>query len=196
MQATSRKEQKEKTRLGLVRTAEDLFSRRGIAITTTAEVANAMEVSHGTVFVHFPTREDLVLAVVEKFGERISDELGRRVSEEQSLRQMLKNHVEVVSEFEDFYMRLISESQSLPKGIRSVLYSLNSFLSYRFFAAAKKLMKTGELKKFDQPTFFNTWLALVHFQVMNRDLFSEKRPILAHVGDELVRQFFHLIKAT
>jgi hypothetical protein len=71
---------------------------------------------------------------------------------------------------------------------------MNAALSYRFYSAAKQLMATGSIKKIDQATFFNTWMALLHYQIMNRDLFSEKKPILTETGEEILRQFLLLIK--
>ncbi|MGZ3743679.1 MAG: TetR/AcrR family transcriptional regulator [Pseudobdellovibrionaceae bacterium] len=195
MRNLTRKEQKERTKLGLIEVAENLFSRNGIGITTTADIAKACKISHGTVFIHFPTRDELILAVVDKFGERLSAKFGRRFDPNMDLNELLHSHVSVLSEFEDFYMRLISESQSLPPQIRGQLYALNASLSYRFYQAAKSGMKSGELKKIDQAHFANTWLAILHYHIINRDLFSEKTPILKYKGDELIKHFFALIKA-
>ena len=91
-------------------------------------------------------------------------------------------------------MRLISESQALPPHIRSITYAINASLSYRFYRAAKVEMDKGQAKKMSQVHFFNTWMGLVHYYILNRDLFSEKTPILNEVGDELIRHFFYLIK--
>jgi AcrR family transcriptional regulator len=194
MEKVTRKEQKENTRASLIQKAEDLFAKQGIAVTATADIAKALRLSHGTVFIHFPTREDLVLAVVEKFGERLSDELGRRFSGELSFKDMLSAHISVLSEFEDFYLRLISESPNLPPAVRSLLYAMNSSLSYQFYQAAKEQMKDGTYKKLEQAAFFNSWLALLHYHIMNRDLFSDKTPILKYKGEELKRLFLLLIK--
>lgn len=194
MEKITRKEQKEKTRAGLIEQAESLFSAKGISHTTTADIAKSLQVSHGTLFVHFPTRDDLIKAVVEEFGERLSVSLGQRFSNDLELRELLKFHLLVLAEFEDFYMRLISESQALPPHIRSIVYAMNASLSYRFFRAAKIEIDKGKIKKMTQVHFFNTWMSLVHYYIMNRDLFSEKTPILNEVGDELLRHFFFLIK--
>ncbi len=194
MEKITRKEQKEKTRAGLISQAEDLFAKYGIAQTTTAEIAKALQVSHGTVFIHFPTREDLILAVVDRFGERLSAELGKRFALDLSLKELLKAHVSVLTEFEDFYLRLISESQTLPPQVRSQLYALNASLSYRVYQAAKESMKQGQIKKIDQAPFFNAWLGLLHYHIQNRDLFSERTPILKDLGEDLIRQFMTLIK--
>lgn len=194
MEKITRKEQKEKTRSGLVGQAEILFALNGISSTTTADIAKALKVSHGTLFVHFPTRDDLIKAVVDEFGEKLSGTLGARFLVDLKLRELLKAHVSVLAEYEDFYMRLVSESQTLPPHIRSIFYSMNASLSYRFYRAAKVEMDKGLIKKMTQVHFFNTWMGLVHYYVMNRDLFSEKTPILTEVGEDLLRHFFHLIK--
>lgn len=194
MERLSRQAQKEKTRAGLTAAAEKLFAHHGFAQTTTADVAEALRVSHGTVFVHFPTREDLILAVIDRFGERLSAELGRRLAEDLPLKKLLQAHLLVLAEFEDFYMRLISESPSLPAQVRSLLYAMNASISYRFYRVSKPLMKAGELKAMEQALFFNTWLSLVHFHLMNRDLFSEKRPVLKAIGENLIKHFMLLMK--
>lgn len=194
MEKLSRKEQKQNTRAGLVNEAEKLFASKGISHTTTADISKALNVSHGTLFVHFSTRDDLIKAVVDEFGERLSASLGRRCSDELKLKELLKAHISVLAEFEDFYMRLISESQTLPPHIRSIIYAINASLSYRFYKAAKTEMNNGEIKQMTQVHFFNTWMGLLHYYIMNRDLFSEKTPILNQVGEELVQHFFYLVK--
>lgn len=194
MEKITRKAQKERTRQGLVDQAELLFAANGISNTATADIAKALKVSHGTIFVHFSTREELIKAVVDSFGEKLSSALGARFSDDHKLRDLLKAHLSVLAEHEDFYMRFISESQFLPPHIRSIFYSMNASLSYRFYRAAKSDMDKGFIKKMTQVHFFNTWMGLVHYYVMNRDLFSDKTPILENVCDELLRHFFNLIK--
>lgn len=194
MERVTRKEQKEKTRGALVAQAESLFSLYGISNTTTADIAKALKVSHGTLFVHFPTRDDLVKSVVDEFGERLSAALGQRFAGDLKLKELLKAHLQVLAEFEDFYLRLISESQNLSPHIRSIVYAMNASLSYRFYRAAKIEMDKGLIKKLTQIYLFNSWMGLVHYYIMNRDLFSQKTPILTEVDDDLIRHFFHLLK--
>lgn len=55
---------KERTRRTLLRTAYELFEEKGYDKTTTAEIARAAEVSPGTFFNYFATKDDLV------FGDR------------------------------------------------------------------------------------------------------------------------------
>lgn len=188
----TRQEQKEMTRSGLIQTATRLFSKKGIVNTATADVAKAQKVSHGTVFVHFPTREDLIIAVIDEFGAKLSKEFGNCM-EQGELRELLAFHLEMLSEYEDFYHRLISELVHLPEKVRSMVFMLNAAVSWKIYESAKLLMESGEVKTMTRPLLFNTWISLVQYYVMNRDLLSEKQPILKEMKTELISHYINLI---
>ncbi len=190
---TTRKQQRETTCLRVVEGSEALFGKNGISNTTTAEIARTLDISHGTLFIHFPTRDDLILAVVDRFGERLSTELKRKLSPVMPLVDQLRIHMSVLSEFEDFYLRTICEFQILPTKIRTHLTAINIELSHRFYQAAKAQMASGQLKKMSQASFFNTWMSLLTYLILNRDLFCEKTPILKHKREEILRHFVHLV---
>lgn len=192
-QTASRQEQKEMTRNGLIRTATHLFSKNGIANTATADVAKAQKVSHGTVFVHFPTREELIFAVIDEFGAKLSKEFGEGMKAT-DLKGLLEYHLEVLAEYEDFYYRLVSELAHLPPKVKSTVFMLNAAVSWKLFEAAKPLMEKHELKTMTRAQLFNTWMALVQYHVLHRDLLGEATPILEEKKKELVDHFLNLIQ--
>ena len=57
-----RERKKQRTRETIVTVALELFAERGYQQTTVAEIAEAAEVSKGTVFAYFPSKEDIVFA--------------------------------------------------------------------------------------------------------------------------------------
>ncbi len=186
--------QKQKTRAEIIEAAQGLFARQGIAATPTADIALACGLSHGSVFVHFKTRDDLVLAVIDSFGAALSAAFDEALAVESSVEGVLQAHARTLAQFEDFYFRLLTEMYALPEGVRATLFMLNAAVSHRLFETAKPLMEKGALKKMTRPVLFNTWMALVSYNITNRDLLSAKKPIMAEKGHELAHYFISLIK--
>jgi len=194
MQAATRREQKEVTRGRLVNAAMTLFARKGIVNTTTADVAKSVRMSHGVIFLHFPTRDDLVVAVIDDFGARLSAEFRRAFEQDLGLRAVLQAHLRVLQEFEPFYARLVAEAPMLPPKVRSTLMLLHAAVSYELFTALERERKAGRARKIERPLLFNTWIGLVHHYVVNRDLFAAGNSVIAEQGETLVNHFMTLIK--
>ena len=62
----------------IAETARRLFSESGFDAVTVAEVAQEAEVSEGTVFNYFPTKEDLFFSGMEAFEARLVDAVRAR----------------------------------------------------------------------------------------------------------------------
>lgn len=69
---------KQLTRRALVDAAVRLFTERGYERTTVADIAEAADVSPRTFFLHFPTKEDVLLADTAGRVERGTDVIARR----------------------------------------------------------------------------------------------------------------------
>jgi AcrR family transcriptional regulator len=195
MLPATRQEQKEATRERLVNAAMDLFARNGIAQTTTADIAKSIGMSHGNVFVHFPKRDDLVIAVIDEFGRRLATEFRGAFEEELGLRAVLRAHLRVLSQLEPFYARLVTEAPLLPLKVRSTLLMLHAGVAREVFNALERERKAGRGRKFDKPLIFNTWIGLVHHYIVNRDLFASGDSVIAERGESLISHFMTLVKA-
>src|SRR6266545_3086086 len=112
-----RQEQKAATRRRLLGHAERLVIRNGFATTRTIDVARAAGVAHGSVFVHFPSREDLMLSVASEMGRRLTDRLHELAAAGTGLRPALTAHVGCIAEHEDLYHRLLVEGPSRPTSL-------------------------------------------------------------------------------
>ena len=194
MPQISRKEQKAATQQRLIDTALEFFAARGFAGSNTADFAKAAKVSHGVVFLHFQTREALVLRVLDVFGDRLSAAFTAAMQGELSLEGVLRAHLSVLREYEDFYARLVQEEALLPAKARSLLFILHASVSRRLNLAAEAEAAAGRMRPVKQHLLFNTWIALLHYYLAHRDVFAPGASVLAAKGDELVDHFLNLCR--
>jgi AcrR family transcriptional regulator len=73
-----RERKKQRTRELIAETSRRLFLERGFDQVTVAEIARAADVSEGTVFNYFPTKEDLFLSRMEIFEEELLEAIRSR----------------------------------------------------------------------------------------------------------------------
>src|SRR5205085_4204138 len=80
-----RERKKQQTQLQIAETARRLFFERGFDAVTVADVAREVDVSVGTVFNYFPTKEDLFYSGMELFEERLIEAVRNRPAGESVL---------------------------------------------------------------------------------------------------------------
>ena len=194
MPTSTRAAQKSATRAALIAAAMDVYERNGIAAARTADVATAAGVAHGTVFVHFPTREALFVAAIEEFGESLANRLHELAASGASLREVLEAHLAGLAEHEGFYSRLAIESPLLPKEARQSLTVVQSAISFHIAQAAQHDEAAGLLRPMAVHLLFNTWIGLVHYYLANRDLFAPGGSVIKRCGPELVGHFMSLVE--
>lgn len=70
---------KEETRKKIISIAVDLFNRQGFDQTTVEQIAEAADVAKGTIFNHFPVKEAIVLAHVQRKLKEIRPDIAEKV---------------------------------------------------------------------------------------------------------------------
>jgi AcrR family transcriptional regulator len=190
---TTRAAQKLATRAALIEAAMRVYELDGIAAARTADVAAAADVSHGTVFVHFPTREALLAAALEEFGHVLATRVHQLASAGASVREVLAAHLQGIAEHEGFYARLAVESPLLPKEARQALLSVQSAISFHLAQAAEREQAAGLIRPMPVHLLFNTWIGLVHYYLANRDLFAPDGSVIERHGAELIDHLMSLI---
>jgi len=65
---TRREQQAEQRRAQLIETALDLFAEKGVENTTIKDIATRIGVAQGLVYHYFASKDDLLLAVIERYG--------------------------------------------------------------------------------------------------------------------------------
>jgi len=191
--AEKRQAQKAQTREKIIAAAMKVYSLQGFSAPTTA-IAGEAQVSHGSVFVHFPTVESLLVCLLEAFSKDINTEIHALCEYGNDIAKLLGMHIDVLIKYEDFYTRLIKEAAYLPEEAKNTFIAIQSTLSIHFLQALEQDTEAGKIKNAPFHMLFNTWLGLVHYYLLNGDLFAPRDSVLTRYKDALIECFISLIK--
>ncbi|MSO64737.1 MAG: TetR/AcrR family transcriptional regulator [Alphaproteobacteria bacterium] len=191
-----RPERKVATRQRLVDRTRYLCERQGFLRLRTADVARAARLSHGAVFVHFPTREALLREVAGDLGRAITDRLYEQVEGGAALPTVLQAHLAALAERETLYRHLLIEGPLLSDDFRLVWIGVQSAVAHHIGDAARAAMAAGTIRPMTLSLLIATWVGLVHHYCVNRDLLVAADPVLAARGGELVEHFMALVTPT
>jgi AcrR family transcriptional regulator len=187
---SKRQLQKENTRKKILETAYQIYSEQGFSATT-AVIAKEAGVSHGTIFVHFSSLDELLCCLIQDFGDVLGSEIHQQSETKDNIEELLKAHLAVLARYEKFYIRLIAERSLLPEDARLTFSNIQSVAAYHF---SKVFEREKNIKNLPVHRLFNTWMGLVHYYLLNKDLFSPDTPVLERYGSELTETFLELIK--
>lgn len=117
----------------IIECAIRLFAEKGYANTSTAEIAKAAEVSEGTIFKHYGTKDQLLLSVVLPFikeffpmmAQEVMGEILKEnsVSFEDFLRAFLRNRSEFLMENKEIFRVLVKEVMYRDEALRMELFN-------------------------------------------------------------------------
>lgn len=185
-----REQQKARTRERIAAAAMEVYAEQGFSAPT-ADIARKAHVSHGSIFVHFSTVENLHTHVLEIFSQDIKTEL--HSLSDNDIETLLGKHIDVLIKNEAFYKRLVTEAAQLPEEAKNTFITIQSTLSIHFLQALESEMTAGRIKAIPLHLLFNTWLGLVHYYLLNSELFAPQGSVLQRHKNTLIECYMALI---
>jgi AcrR family transcriptional regulator len=186
----SRDRQRMETRQRVLVAACREFGRAGFSSVSTQDIAREAGVSHGSVFAHFKTREALVAAAVEEAVVEAANLMRHELKVATRTHDVLHAHLRALAEHEGLHANIIAERRALSAEVQARLIEVNSGVASYLLDS---LERGGAPLRVQPHVASNTWLALVHYYLMNRDLFAPGRSVLKERADELVRNYLAMI---
>jgi AcrR family transcriptional regulator len=107
-----RDEEKEQRRLTIIEAAERVVAKRGWAETNFGEIAEVTRLSRSLIYVYFPTKDDLLAALVERANKSLSKRFHQAVAEAKNGNDAIVRMGSAYYRFskeEPFYFEIISQ---------------------------------------------------------------------------------------
>ncbi|PWK15003.1 TetR/AcrR family transcriptional regulator [Tumebacillus permanentifrigoris] len=155
----------------IVETAIAMFAEKGYANTSTKEIATASGVSEGTLFRHYGTKENLLLAVILPFLKESIPSLAEELQEQVNPEQF--------GSFEGFLRALLTNRMQFIKANKEI-----------FQIIVKEFLYRDELRKGLPPLFDNDVLKFLN---QTLDLFKARGELVDLPNPILLRMIFTCI---
>jgi AcrR family transcriptional regulator len=195
MDSGQRSDRKEKTKKAIIDAAFELFSCNGIMMTTTQEIAKKAGISHGLIFSYYPTRDILILTLIEDFGVRLVSRMNELSQPLGSLEQVLSSHLAVISENEALYARLMHEGPTIPQTARSAyIVNLNS-ISGKILSAIKREFDKNDMTDSKAQMWLRTWNGLILYYLLYRDFISPGMSVIDEKKEEMISFFMESLRS-
>jgi AcrR family transcriptional regulator len=169
----------------IVRVALELVATRGVAKTTTQAMADAMGLTQGAVFRHFPTKDEIWLAVMEwvraELGRVVGEAIAASADPLDALERVLLAHVSFVARHPGIPRLLFAELEDardtrLKQLIQQVMSGYEQRVAGLVAAAKVRGLADAAIEEANAATLF---LGMVQGLVMQASVFGDRRPILA-----------------
>ncbi|GHU70928.1 TetR family transcriptional regulator [Spirochaetia bacterium] len=184
--------QKEATRENILETAMRVYAEQGFSVPV-GVIAEEAGLAHGSVFLHFPAKEDLLNSTLERFFRELGEKMHCLAEADNDLETLLRGFLAIAADHEAFYKRLVLETHTLPPDMKKMLVSLRSANAHHFEMAAKRGIRQGRIKKLPLHLMFNTWMGLVYYYLQNSEWFAPGQSVIKRYKDELVSFYMSLI---
>lgn len=195
----------DKRREQILRSAVDLFSKRGFSGTTTKDIARLSGVSEAMVFKHFSSKDELYGAILD--AKKCSDALHQFPWEGN---QTLLKAMEEKDDFAVFYnlgVHTLTKQQADIAFMRLLFYSAleEHELAERFFGEfvlevykflggyVERRQADGAFKRMDPRLVVRSFLGMLIHHSLNNILWDKRRQILDISNEDAAKHFAEMI---
>lgn len=185
----TRKQEKEKTRNHILRMALTEFEKYGYRHSNTARIAKNAGVAHGTIFLHFNTKDQLFFEVIHQRVYQESNRLYAAVQDSNDIEALCRIHLQHISEELAFESMLARELPFLPIQLKRQVFTIRCGIVKYFYDVLTKEIEQQKIKSINPASAINSWFGTINYFLANQDMFAQPGKIIEEKGGELI-QFF------
>ena len=191
-----REKVKLETRTKILRLAKEEFIEKGLLGLSTVSIARKASVAHGTVFFHFPTKEDLMMDMLDTELLKITAELNPLLTDIHDVRILLERYLDFVASEEPFLAMLAKEAPLYTPQMRRMVMGREAAIRHYFHMALTEEMKSGRIKAME-PTVVLTFLfATINEFLRYRDAYRNDDSVISKKKGIIVETFMQFVSTT
>lgn len=185
--------QKQQTRNNIIAAARELFTQQGFLNTTTSQIATTSGIAHGTLFLHFPTKDDLILEIMDTVLETIQDALQPIIAQSGSLEELLQRYLDLIEENEALFATKAREMPFYSPELRRKMLFRDSIIRGHFHTLFQQGIDQGIYRPLAIQTALSFFFGSLYYHLSMRQLFAGPNSVIAKIKQPLIETFIAMI---
>ena len=188
-----RQKQKQKTREKIVSCAKELFIQKGFLHTTTSEIAAAAGIAHGTLFLHFPAKESLILEIMDTVLEQIQAALQPVIAHAGNLDEIIRCYLDLIEQHEAIFSTKAREMPFYDDELRRKLLFRDAIIRGHFHTLFQQGIDDGIYRQVDIQTALTFFFGAIHYYLSLKQIFVVDGSVIGKFKDQIISTFNALI---
>lgn len=188
-----RAQSKEKTRLRLREAAKKEFLQNGFLQSKTEDIAKSAGVAHGTLFLHFENKENLILEIYDTELKKVTAELYQQLDQVSNMANLLDIYLDWLEENETLCAIIAKELPYYPGKLRRKIMPRDAAIRSYFYATIEKGIETGRFEDVDITMAITFLFGTVNFLLSLKPAFTNQDSVIQAKREEIKRTFLTFI---
>ncbi|MEM7330989.1 MAG: TetR/AcrR family transcriptional regulator [Chloroflexota bacterium] len=155
-----------KTRERILDAALDVFAVNGYHDTRMDEIVNESKTSKGSIYFHFPNKEQLFLALVDQFADLLEKRVISAIENEQKgiarVQVALTTCLETFAKYRRPAKILLVQAVGLGKSFEEKRLEVNDRFARLIETYIKEAVETGEIEPIDTEVVSYSWMGAIY----------------------------------
>ncbi len=183
-----RSESKQKTRELILTKTALLLHNKGFLKVSSKEIARECNLSQGSIFLHFETKENLLNTILSSNITKFEIDLKKNCIPNYSKELFLKNYIDVLIQNESFLSRAYKDLPYLPDALSKSLNGLETTTKNLFF---ENLRKNPEKKLSIVDSFISidAFFAQIQKNLLEKEVYTEFNSIIRQRRGKIIKLY-------
>ena len=185
---------KQYTREKIITAAKNIFIEKGIINTATSQIAIMAGIAHGTLFLHFPSKDALVIELLDVELNKFSKNIKLLISETADIAFILDQYLNLIQAEEGFFSSLARELPSYKDELRRKILFRESLVREHFHQVIKKGIEDNIYAHVDIPSALTFLFGTINYYLSLKTSFTTEGSVIEKFHDQIVKTFMKILE--
>jgi len=185
--------QKKKTREIILKQAKKCFTEKGFLNTTTSEIASESKIAHGTLFLHFKSKDMLIIEILDLQLEAISLKIIELIRDTNALEEILIKYLELLQKEEGFFYILAKELPFYNEQLRRKIIFRESIIRSKFVKAINEGIDKGSYIECDSVTATTFLFSIINHYLSLKEIYVSEGSVISKFKTRIVSTFISFL---